>query len=224
MLVSYLGLPGAGKSWLARQMKERLGGTIVAGRHLAQSGDAAAFRVSQTQDKEFAFRLRKALLSAPSTANVILDGIPRTPRQAKVVSDLCGSEKCLRPGFVFSLEMVWPPQERLPQLLLHRLVCDACGEAFDLEVSPPRKHGTCDHCAGGLSPKSDMGLSDWERKIRYQSKRIAEIKKYLKRQTQLKCVAVAVDIRKKQRCSQKILARLAEEDHEVERQQEGVDT
>jgi adenylate kinase len=205
-MISFLGLPGTGKSWLAGQLKEFLRGTVVEGRKLANLNDQNDFRISSKQDREFAGKLREVLLSINPKNVIILDGIPRTLRQTMLLVAMCSNSERLKPAYIFSFELEWPEEGQLASVISPRLVCNACGATYDPEIAPPQSMGACDNCLGVLTPKCDLGISNLQKKILYQSGQIKRIRRYLKRQTAINYTPISVDIRNKQACLGKILA------------------
>ncbi len=81
----------------------------------------------------------------------ILDGFPRTVKQAEALDDLL-----VRRGLKIDLAVFLDvPQEALVSRLAGRRVCEGCGRVYHVEASPPRKEGVCDACGGKVVQRRD---------------------------------------------------------------------
>lgn len=81
----------------------------------------------------------------------ILDGFPRTERQASSLDErLARSKSELDAVLLFEV-----PNEVLIQRLSSRLTCPACARVFNSIHNPPAAAGICDGCGGGLITRRD---------------------------------------------------------------------
>jgi adenylate kinase len=81
----------------------------------------------------------------------VLDGFPRTVKQAEALDELLtshGSEL----DAVVSYEL---PGDHLAARLNGRRTCSICRTVFHTEARPPVSPGVCDHCAGMLYERED---------------------------------------------------------------------
>ena len=76
----------------------------------------------------------------------VLDGFPRTVRQAEALDVEFFQEEVLLDG-VISLEV---SEELVLSRLTGRLGCTKCGEIYHSRNKPPQREGFCDKCDGPL--------------------------------------------------------------------------
>lgn len=81
----------------------------------------------------------------------ILDGFPRTVRQAQALQEIL-EEMEMHLDKVVSLEV---PDEVVVQRLSGRMGCTKCGEIYHSKTKPPKREGLCDKCNGPLFVRSD---------------------------------------------------------------------
>lgn len=81
----------------------------------------------------------------------VLDGFPRTLRQAEALSDELGKEE-IHLTAVISLEV---PDDEVVVRLSGRLGCTKCGEIYHSGNKPPKREGNCDRCNGPLFVRED---------------------------------------------------------------------
>lgn len=81
----------------------------------------------------------------------ILDGFPRTLRQAEALDEIL-DEMEMHLSKVVSLEL---PESVLMARLSGRLGCTKCGEIYNSMNKPPRREGLCDKCNSPLFVRTD---------------------------------------------------------------------
>lgn len=84
-------------------------------------------------------------------AGFVLDGFPRTVKQAEALDELLfemdtGLDK------VVSIEV---PEDEILSRLTGRMGCTRCGEIYHSRNKPPRREGLCDKCNSTLFVRSD---------------------------------------------------------------------
>jgi adenylate kinase len=77
---------------------------------------------------------------------VILDGVPRTVEQAKMLDQIITVDMAI------DLEV---DEELLVRRLTERRVCKSCNSVFHLEFNPPKVAGKCDKCGSELIQRND---------------------------------------------------------------------
>jgi len=159
-----LGGPGAGKGTLAKLLMEVLG---IA--HLS-TGDVFRYEISNNTElglKAKAYidagklvpdsitfaMLRRELTRWKYRNGAILDGIPRTLVQAKMLDHLLNAWGVGVESAVF----LDPDERTLIYRLSNRLTCSnkACGRTYHLVSKPPQVPGICDACKSTLYRRKD---------------------------------------------------------------------
>jgi adenylate kinase len=158
-----MGGPGAGKGTQANVLADRLGLVHVA------SGDL--FRTHLRDDTELGRQARRYIergalvpddltismieqrLAEPDAATgVILDGFPRTRRQAEAL-DAVLARRGSRVGGVFYLDV---DRDELARRLSGRWLCrESDDHVYHAQTHPPKKRGVCDFDGAKLYQRAD---------------------------------------------------------------------
>jgi len=92
--------------------------------------------------------IRQRIAADDCRPGYVLDGFPRTVRQAEALETL----ETDRPERALELRVDLP---ELVKRLSARLVCSRCSAVYNLLVEPPRQAGVCDACGGPLIRRKD---------------------------------------------------------------------
>jgi adenylate kinase len=84
-------------------------------------------------------------------AGYILDGFPRTIRQAEVLEEALNK---INDKVDCAIE-VYVPDEVIVERMSGRRVCKACGATYHAKNMPPLKEGVCDKCGGEVVQRAD---------------------------------------------------------------------
>jgi len=104
--------------------------------------------------------VRDRLADDDASAGFLLDGFPRTVRQAQVLDEMLETmSSCLS----VVLELVVDDEE-VVRRLSGRRTCRQCAHVWHVDFDPPAKEGVCDHCGGELFQRDD----DREETIRHR--------------------------------------------------------
>lgn len=154
MNIILLGAPGSGKGTQANRLKEAYGLEHITtgdlcrqeaaldterGREikmLMEKGDliSEALMIEMLEDK---------LVERKSKATgFLLDGFPRTMKQAEALEDIF---KRLKLSLSAALE-IRVPIDHLKARILGRITCKSCGEVYHIDTRPPHEDGVCDKC------------------------------------------------------------------------------
>ena len=157
MKIVMLGPPGAGKGTYASRLTVKLGvphistGDMVRdeikkqtelGRRIKEYSDRGALVPDEIIIKLLAERLKKP----DCDGGFILDGFPRTIRQAEAL------EKIAKIDLVINLNV---PDEIIITRLSNRLICRECGAIYNLLTLKPKRDRICDKCGGPLYQRED---------------------------------------------------------------------
>lgn len=162
MRLVLLGPPGAGKGTQARLLTAKFDAAHVSAGDLLRQAVADGSEWGQTAKSIMAQGalvpdgvvieiIEKRLRQLDCAGGYILDGFPRTLRQAEALSDV--------------LKMLYAPLDRVISLevseddlvsrLAGRRVCRACGSMFHVDTKPPVRIGVCDNCGDQLFQRDD---------------------------------------------------------------------
>ncbi len=76
----------------------------------------------------------------------ILDGVPRTIKQAEMLKDITEIDH------VLNLDI---SDEIIIDRMTSRRTCKGCGAIFNVKTMPPKTEGKCDHCSSELIQRED---------------------------------------------------------------------
>lgn len=157
MKLILLGPPGAGKGTLAKKTAEQFEIPHISTGDLFRE----AIRIESDLGKkvkkiiesgalvsdELTFELVKERLSKKDVEKgYILDGFPRTTRQANLLDDFETIDR------VLLLEV---DAGEVVRRLSGRRICKKCGNIHHVEFMPPQVDGICDKCGGELYTRDD---------------------------------------------------------------------
>ncbi len=94
--------------------------------------------------------IKRRLNSLEVKDGFILDGFPRTIKQAEILDNYLGKERAI--GKVINFVT---PDDVIISRLAGRRVCRKCGANYHIKNLPPKKEGICDRCQGELYIRED---------------------------------------------------------------------
>ncbi len=158
MKLILLGAPGAGKGTQAEKLCKELNiPTISTGnilREAIKDGTPTGLKAKSFMDKGQLVPddviigiVEERLRRADCVNGYILDGVPRTVRQAEVLQQL-GIEL----DYVVSIEI---DDAVIEARMTGRRVCGSCGASYHVTANPPKQDGICDDCGGALIIRKD---------------------------------------------------------------------
>lgn len=157
----FLGPPGAGKGTQAQRISERFGLVwICAGDMLRQAvakGNQIGKKVEAYLKKgelvpdEIVLHLISERLNEIKNEGFILDGFPRTVKQAMALDELLDKKKIALRAVIF-LDV---PDEEIVRRLSARRICPSCGAVYNMIFNPPREDEKCDRCGTPLIRRKD---------------------------------------------------------------------
>lgn len=163
--------PGAGKGSLAKELKEKYDYAHISTgdllREAAAKGDELGNKIHETLTKgEFVSddivlsALKNKLMEPDCEKGYILDGFPRTVKQAEMY-DVILKDLNKDLGVVIVLDI---DKELLVERITGRRLCRDCGAIYNIFYSElsPKEENACDKCGGELYQRSDDNLESLE--------------------------------------------------------------
>ncbi|MBQ6353000.1 MAG: adenylate kinase [Lentisphaeria bacterium] len=192
----FLGAPGAGKGTIAKEMidKYRIAhistGDILRGEVAAQTpaGKQAEALMKAGQlvpDELVAGMVRRRIAEPDCKRGFILDGFPRTIRQAELLEDALRELK-LDIDAVLYLEV---DDDTLLRRLTARLNCRKCDAIYNKISRPPKQEGVCDVCGGELFQRPDDSLETAKSRLKVFYSQTAPLVDYYRKNGLLFTVA-----------------------------------
>ncbi|MBS7659012.1 MAG: adenylate kinase [Candidatus Bathyarchaeia archaeon] len=157
MIIVLLGAPGSGKGTYASIINRKLGiphistGDLVrdeikAGTKLGKEAAEYVNRGELIPDEKILEILKNRVSKSDCVKGFILDGYPRTIKQAEDLSKIANID------IVVNLNV---PDEVIIERLAYRLICRNCGAIYNEKTLKPKKPGVCDKCGGPLYKRED---------------------------------------------------------------------
>jgi len=160
--VIFLGPPGAGKGTQAARLAahlrvpristgDMLRDAIARGTPLGLQAGPLMEKGGLVPDELLIGIIQERILQPDAQDGYILDGFPRTLRQAEGFEIMAGGDETSE-VHVFSVEV---PREELLKRLSGRRWCPTCQTTYHLQNNPPRVDGRCDHDGTALVQRED---------------------------------------------------------------------
>jgi adenylate kinase len=162
-----LGAPGAGKGTQAKQIAARYGipqistgdilrDNVARGTELGKKAKAFMDRGDLVPDDLVCAMVAERLRGEDCMKGFILDGFPRTVRQAEWLDTLLADEffvnRCKKPPVVVNFRVGY---NQLLRRLTGRRSCPSCGRIYNVYFQPPRVNETCDIDGSPLVTRKD---------------------------------------------------------------------
>ncbi len=164
MVIIMLGAPGTGKGTIAGILMEKLNipqvstGDIFR-KHMQEKtelGKLAENYISKGKlvPDDVTIKLIKNRLEDDDVKNgIILDGFPRTVKQAEELDKLL-DQKNKKVDLVINLST---PEDEIVERIVNRRICSNqdCKTVYNLVLNPPKQEGICDKCGSKLIQRKD---------------------------------------------------------------------
>lgn len=162
MKIILLGPPGAGKGTQAKSISEKYSIPHIS------TGDIFRKNISEktplgVKAKEYIDKgllvpdeltidlVKDRLLQEDCKNGFLLDGFPRTVKQAEALDEFLVSkgEK------IDTALLIEVPRELILERMTGRRVCLSCGASYHIKFNPPKNEGKCDLCKADLIQRKD---------------------------------------------------------------------
>lgn len=186
-----LGPPASGKGTQSALLTEKLGfvgistGSLL--RREIQNGTDLGKEISTIIDRgnlvsdDLIFLLLKKELESNNSSGFILDGFPRTLKQAEMLSEyLKDSQFKLRKVFVVNLD-----KKDIIDRICNRLTCKKCGAIYNTSSKKPKVDGVCDVCQSNdlVSRNDDLDIEAINKRIDIFKSNIDEIMSFYEKKS-----------------------------------------
>ncbi len=201
MNIIMLGKPGSGKGTVGKMLSESLNITHISSGELFRSYIKKAGEIGKeiekhvTQGKlvpdDLAIKLVEKRLQEKDCKNgVILDGFPRTEKQAEELDKFFKQKKC---KIDIAVELKLSDQDIIDRIV-KRMVCSNidCREIYNTEFKKPKKEGICDKCGSKLIKREDDTIETVEQRLKTYYETSAKLIEYYKKQDLLYAVKLNI--------------------------------
>jgi len=179
MRIIFIGIQGSGKGTQAKIISEILGiPHISTGDLLRNCSAELKEKVRKYLDSgklvpdEIILMVLKERIAKEDCANgFILDGFPRTVRQAKELQKITEIDIVIE---------IYISDEEAIKRILSRFSCSKCGAIFNLETNPPKIKDRCDFCNSPLISRSDDTIESIKTRLEIYHKETEPLLKFYK--------------------------------------------
>lgn len=205
MIIIMLGAPGTGKGTVASLLQEKLGIKQVSTGDIFRKNMKEGTPLGKLAEKyigrgqlvpdDVTIKIVEERLNEPDVQNgVILDGFPRTVRQAEELDKILAS-KGQKVDKVINLET---PDEEIIERIVNRRVCSnqECKAVYNLVLNPPKKEGICDRCGSELIKRKDDTEETVRERLATYFKQTSPLVEYYEKQGNLLTETVSKEINK----------------------------
>ena len=187
MNLIFLGPPGAGKGTQAKRLAKEFDlkhistGDIL--RDAVKSQTPLGMKAKEYMDRgelvpdELIIALIEEVM--PKGGGVILDGFPRTIKQAEALDELF-DKKSLKIDRVILFDA---PDEDIVQRLSGRRTCPSCGAVFHVRFNPPKEDEICDRCGTKLIQREDDKEEVVRKRLEVYRKQTAPLIEYYEKRS-----------------------------------------
>jgi len=198
MNIIFLGMPGSGKGTQAELLAQKLNIPIVSTgncfRKNIKDETELGLKVKNilaegdlVPDKITFEMLKKEIESTDISDGLILDGYPRSIRQAELL------EEILNIDIVLNIEL---SEDQVLLRIGGRRTCK-CGETYHIKFNPPKQENICDKCGQELYIRDDAQEEAIKNRLAVYKKQTVPLIKYYQEkiipQTGSRCAVINID-------------------------------
>lgn len=176
------GAPGSGKGTYASRLQSKLGVDVIATgdifRENLKANTPLGKKIKSYVEKGLLVPddividvLKQRLTKVQKKKGFILDGYPRTIKQAEILEGIAKID-------VIFLQMV--PDWIIVERLSSRRICKNCSAVYNIRFLKPRVEGLCDKCGGALYQRSDDQPDVIKRRIKVYQEQTSPLLQHYK--------------------------------------------
>ncbi len=203
MVIIMLGAPGTGKGTVSGMLSDKLNipqvstGDIFR-KHISEQtelGKLANSYISQGKlvPDDVTINLVKDRLQQDDVQEgVILDGFPRTVKQAEALDNMLNN---LNRKVSLTVNLTTPEKE-LIERVVNRRICPKCKTVYNLILNPPHNENICDNCGNELVKREDDNESTFKGRLNTYIQETSPLVNYYENQEKLFSAVVSQSINK----------------------------
>lgn len=203
MVIIMLGAPGTGKGTVASILTEKLKVPQVStgdifrkhikeGTELGKLADSYISKGNLVPDEVTIELVKNRLQEDDVKDGIILDGFPRTVKQAEELDKML-KEQGRKVDMVVNLTT---PKEEIIERIVSRRICSnpECKTIYNLILNPPKKDGVCDKCGHELYQRKDDNVETVEKRFENYLKSTNPLVEYYEKKGNLRTEVVSKSI------------------------------
>ena len=205
MIIIMLGAPGTGKGTVASILSEKLNipqvstgdifrKNIAEQTELGKLADSYISKGNLVPDDVTIKIVEDRLKQDDVKEGIILDGFPRTIKQAEELDKILEKEN-KKVDMVINLTT---PKEEITERIVNRRVCSnqECKTVYNIVLNPPKVEGICDKCGSKLLQRKDDNVETVESRIDTYLKNTSPLVEYYTKQNKISTQLVSKTVNK----------------------------
>lgn len=205
MIIIMLGAPGTGKGTVASILSEKLNipqvstgdifrKNIAEQTELGKLADSYISKGNLVPDDVTIKIVEDRLKQDDVKEGIILDGFPRTIKQAEELDKILEKEN-KKVDMVINLTT---PKEEIIERIVNRRVCSnqKCKTVYNIVLNPPKVEGICDKCGSKLLQRKDDNVETVESRIDTYLKNTSPLVEYYTKQNKISTQLVSKTVNK----------------------------
>lgn len=205
MIIIMLGAPGTGKGTVASILSEKLNipqvstgdifrKNIAEQTELGKLADSYISKGNLVPDDVTIKIVEDRLKHDDVKEGIILDGFPRTIKQAEELDKILEKEN-KKVDMVINLTT---PKEEIIERIVNRRVCSnqECKTVYNIVLNPPKVEGICDKCGSKLLQRKDDNVETVESRIDTYLKNTSPLVEYYTKQNKISTQLVSKTVNK----------------------------
>ena len=195
MIIIMLGAPGTGKGTVASILSEKLNIPQVSTGDIFRKNIAEQTELGNLVPDDVTIKIVEDRLKQDDVKEgIILDGFPRTIKQAEELDKILEKEN-KKVDMVINLTT---PKEEIIERIVNRRVCSnqECKTVYNIVLNPPKVEGICDKCGSKLLQRKDDNVETVESRIDTYLKNTSPLVEYYTKQNKISTQLVSKTVNK----------------------------